>query len=95
MESGKDRARILESRANGKSVETGALTCQLWRHQTDEEIFEFDAVFDKPGDARGVVGCTVHADNITEPPQKKVIVGRKVETIGMLDVAKAMVESCG
>jgi hypothetical protein len=76
-------------------VRTGALTCQLWRHQTDDEIFEFNVLFDKEGDARGVVECTVHADNITEPPQKKVIVERKIEAAGMLDVAKAMVEACG
>jgi hypothetical protein len=75
-------------------VRTGALTCQLWRHQTDDEIFEFNVLFAKPGDARGVVESTVHADNITEPPQAKVIVERKIDAVGMLDVAKAMVEAC-
>lgn len=76
-------------------VRTGALTCQLWRHQTDDEIFEFSVLFDKEDDARGVVECTVHADNITVPPQKKVIVERKIEAVSMLEVAKAMVEACG
>lgn len=75
-------------------VRAGALTCELWRHQTDDEIFEFDVLFAKAGDARGVVECTVHADNITEPPQAKVIVERKIEAVGMLDLAKAMVEAC-
>ncbi|MCP1760956.1 hypothetical protein [Bradyrhizobium japonicum] len=78
----------------GIPVRTGALTCQLWRHQADEEVFEFDVVFDKEGDARGVIECTVHADNITVPPQKKVVVERKVEAVSMLDVARAMVEAC-
>ena len=47
------------------------------------------------GDARGVVECTVHADNLTEPRQAKVIVERKIESIGMFDLAKAMVDACG
>lgn len=79
----------------GAPVRTGALTCQLWRHQADEEVFEFDVVFAKEGDARGVIECIVHADNITVPPQKKVIVERKVEAVSMLDVARAIVDACG
>jgi hypothetical protein len=78
----------------GLPVQTGALTCQLWRHQAEKEVFEFDVVFDKEGDARGVIECTVHADNITVPPQKKVVVERKVEAVSMLDVARAMVDAC-
>jgi hypothetical protein len=77
-----------------KPVQAGALTCQLWRHRTDDEIFEFIVLFDKVGDARGVVECTVHADNITVPPQKKVIVKRKIEIVSVFDVAKAMVAAC-
>ncbi|MDB5636536.1 MAG: hypothetical protein JWP51_1444 [Bradyrhizobium sp.] len=78
-----------------RPVQKGALTCQLWRHQTDDEIFEFKVVFGKNGDARGVVECAVHADNLTEPRQAKVIVERKIESIGMFDLAEAMVDASG
>lgn len=76
-------------------VQKGALTCQLWRHQTGEEIFEFNVLFGGTGATRGVVECTVHADKITEPPKAKVIVERRIEAISMFDVAKAMVDACG
>lgn len=76
-------------------VQKGALTCQLWRHQTGDEIFEFNVLFGRTGDARGGVECTVHADKITEPPKAKVIVERRIEAVAMFDVAKAMVDACG
>lgn len=76
-------------------VQKGALTCQLWRHQTGDETFEFNVLFGRTGDARGVVECTVHADKITEPPQAKVIVERRIEAVSMFDIAKAMVDACG
>jgi len=77
------------------SVVKGALTCQLWRHQMEDEIFEFNVRFVKKGEARGTVDCEVHADNLTEPAQARVIVERTVENVSMLDVAQAMIDACG
>jgi hypothetical protein len=37
----------------------------------------------------------VHADKITEPLRAKAIVERRIETVDMFDVAKAMVDACG
>ncbi|MDB5518384.1 MAG: hypothetical protein JWQ17_5142, partial [Tardiphaga sp.] len=86
---------LYDSWPRQRSVLKGALTCQLWRHQTEDEIFEFMVRFAKKGDARGAVDCTVHADNLTEPAQARVIVERTVENVGMLDVAQAMIDACG
>jgi hypothetical protein len=72
----------------------GALTCELWRHQTDDEIFEFEIMLDEEVDAHGVVECAVHAENLTKPEQSKVIIERKIEAISMLDLARSLVESC-
>jgi hypothetical protein len=76
---------------SGKQVKKGALTCQFWRHQTDDEVFEFEVSFTKDGEARGTVECTVHAENLTTPEKAKVIVSRNVEFLSMMDLANAMV----
>lgn len=78
-----------------RSVQKGALTCQVWRHQAGNEIFEFEVLFCKEGDVRGVIECTVHADNLTEPRQEKVVVQRKIEVVGMFALARAMVDAAG
>ena len=52
-----------------KQVHKGALTCDFWRHQTGEEVFEFNVLFTKEGEVRGAVECTVHAENLTKPEQ--------------------------
>lgn len=77
-----------------RAVTKGALTCDLWRHQTGEEIFEFEVEFTKDGEARGSVECTVHAENLTRPEQARVIVSRTIEPLSMIDSAEAMVEAC-
>ncbi|MCC8964291.1 hypothetical protein H8A95_18685 [Bradyrhizobium sp. Pear76] len=58
-----------------------------------DELFEFNVLFGKAGDVRGVVQCTVHADNLTVPAQARVIVERTIEPLGMFDLAKAMVDT--
>lgn len=75
-------------------IKTGALTCDLWRHQAGEKTFEFEVVFDDEGPARGSVLCTVHAENLTLPAQARVKVERKVEEFRPLELAKTLVESC-
>jgi hypothetical protein len=95
LEPPKPEEFLYDSWPTKRTVLKGALTCQLWRHQIEEEIFEFTVHFVKKGAARGVVECTVHADNLTEPAQRKVIVERTVEAVGLFDLAKAMVDACG
>ena len=76
-------------------VRRGALTCSLWRHQTDEEFFEFEILFDDTvGEARGAVECTVHAENLTKPEQARLIVARVIEHFSARDLADAMIKAC-
>lgn len=77
-----------------EAVKTGALTCDLWRHQTVEQIFEFEVLFDQEGEARGTVECSVHAENLTKPEQARCIVGRVLERFSVREIAAAMVEAC-
>jgi hypothetical protein len=62
-----------------QAVTKGALTCDLWRHQTEEKIFEFEVKFTKAGEAGGTVECIVHAENITRPEQARAIIRRTIE----------------
>ena len=75
-----------------RPVRRGALTCDLWRHQANKQSFKFNVLFEGDGDARGVVECSVHADNLTTPQQLKVVVERKIEFIEMYDLARSLVE---
>jgi hypothetical protein len=77
-----------------RPVQKGALTCDFWRHQTEEEIFEFEVVIDKAGEARGVVECAVHAENLTKPEQEKVIVDRRIESVSMVALAESLIDTC-
>jgi hypothetical protein len=77
-----------------RPVKKGGLTCDRWRHQTGEEMFEFNVLFTSEGDARGVVECTVHADNLTKPAQSKIVVLRSAEQVSMLELAAEMLEAC-
>lgn len=76
------------------AVKKGALTCDLWRHKGEVELFTFQVEFERDGTTRGTVTCTVHAGNLTEPEQAMLIVGRSVATFGVRDVADAMVAAC-
>lgn len=77
-----------------RTVKKGALTCDLWRHQAGAEVFEFEVMFTKEGEARGIVECTVHAENLIKPEQARVVVIRTMDSLSMTDVANAMVEAC-
>ncbi len=74
-------------------VKKGALTCELWRHGSEAEIFEFEVVFLGDGSARGAVECTVHAENLTQPVRQTVKVARIVEPESMADLANALIEA--
>jgi len=75
------------------SVKRGSLTCDLWRHQAADALFEFEVLFTTHDAARGIVECTVHAGNLTRPERAKVVVIRRIEPITMHEVALAMVEA--
>lgn len=91
----RDPERFYYSWPADHSVSKGALTCELWRHQTDAEVFEFGVVLPKDGEARGVVECEVHAENLTKPGEAKVIVERKFEPLSMVGLARSLVDGCG
>jgi hypothetical protein len=76
-------------------VTKGGLTCELWRHHSDPEIFDFEVVFIGNGTARGAVECTVHAENLTQPARGAAKVVRTVEPASMVDLANTLVEACG
>jgi hypothetical protein len=77
-----------------QQVKKGALTCELWRHQTGEEHFNFEVLFTKEGEVNGMVQCTVHAENLTKPEQARVTVIRTIKTLSIIDLLKAMIEAC-
>jgi hypothetical protein len=49
----------------GRPVTKGALTSDLWRHQTAWKTFEFKVLFANDGELQGAVECTIHADNLS------------------------------
>lgn len=75
-------------------VKAGSLTCDLWRHQSKEKVFEFEVIFDDEGPAKGSILCTVHAENLTQPAQSRVQVRREIEEFRPLEFAKQLVETC-
>jgi len=70
--------------AKGKPTKHGALTCDLFRHQRGEEIFEIDVLF--PGDVEvtGAVWCTIQAKNLTKPVELLIPVSCKVEAYSLI-----------
>ena len=75
-------------------VKKGALTCDLWRHHTEPEVVEFEVQITDADKARGTVECTVHAENLTKPQQRRAIVSRTVRHLSLGDLAAAMVAEC-
>ncbi len=73
----------------------GALTCDLFRHQRGEKLFEVDVIFPDDGDVTGAVRCTIEAENLTKPVELRIQVSRKIETFSLISVAEQMVERCG
>ena len=78
-----------------EGVVSGALTCDLYRHQNGEDLFEIDVLFPPDGDVRGAVVCTVHAENLTEPVSVRIPVNRCIEEYSLLEQAQALVDNCG
>ena len=78
-----------------KPSKRGALTCDLFRHQRGEELFEVDVLFPDDGDVTGAVRCIVEAENLTKPVELLIPVSRKIETYSLASVAEQMVKRCG
>lgn len=81
--------------AKGEADQSGALTCDLFRHQGGEELFKVDVLFSDDGDVTGAVRCTVEAENLTKPVELLIPVSRKIETYSLVSVAEQMIERCG
>lgn len=77
----------------GRPVRSGGLTCDLFRHQGEAEIFDVEVLFPEDGDVTGSVLCRVQAENLTEPVQLRVSVSRTIETFDLMNVAEGMVEA--
>ncbi|MCP1561435.1 UNVERIFIED_ORG: hypothetical protein M2438_000439 [Methylobacterium sp. SuP10 SLI 274] len=77
-----------------RAVDTGALTCDIWRHKAGTEIFEFEVLFCHGGEVRGSVECTVHAENLTKPEHARVIVCRTMEQFTVNNIAQEMIKAC-
>lgn len=76
-------------------VKSGALTCELFRHQRGDELFEVNVLFPDDGDVTGAVRCTVEAENLTKPVELLTHVSRTIETYSLAAIAEEMVERCG
>ncbi|MGG7518777.1 PIN domain-containing protein [Allorhizobium undicola] len=90
----RDPERFYYDWPKDEDVKEGALTCNLWRHHSEVEIFDFEVVFTGEDAARGTVECTVHADNLTVPARARLVVSRQIESLSMLETAKALVDAC-
>lgn len=78
-----------------EQIKRGAVTCDLFRHQRVEELFEFDVIFPGDGDVSGAVQCTVEAENLTKPVKLLIAVSRTIERYSLFGIASEMIERCG
>lgn len=78
-----------------KPTKRGALTCDLFRHQRSDVLFEIDVIFPDSGDVTGAIRCTVEAENLTKPAELLIRVSRKIEAYSLMTIADEMVEHCG
>lgn len=72
-------------------VKRGSLTCDLFRHHREEEVFTTNVVFPADGDASGAVKCIVEAENLTKPVEVVVPVSRKINAYSLLAAAEEMI----
>lgn len=75
-------------------VKHGALACELFRHQREEELFAVEVVFPEDGDVSGAVLCKVEAENLTEPVILRVPVSRIIECYDLREAAEGLVARC-
>lgn len=70
------------------------VSCDFFRHKGDPYTFEAEVVFAGDGELKGVIECTVHAENLTDPVKAKLVVGRVLEPASVLDLARQLVDEC-
>lgn len=73
----------------------GELTCELFRHLGEEELFEVEVEFPENCDVKGAIFCRVQADNLTKPSELYIPVGKTEEEFDLVKKAEEMVEKCG
>jgi hypothetical protein len=78
-----------------KTTKLGALTCQLFRHGREEELFDVDIIFPVEGNVKGAVLCKAEAENLTHPKEYPIKVSRRIVTYSLEVIAKEMIEHCG
>lgn len=76
-------------------VKSGALTCDLFRHQATEQTFNLEVLFPKAGDVKGSVLCRVQAENLTKPVEARISVSRIIEYFDLTEVAEELVDAVG
>ncbi len=69
----------------------GAYVCDLFRHRREEEAFDLELFFPEEGEAKGVVTCSVHAENLTEPVELRIPVRRTIEEVDLTEQAEKLV----
>ncbi len=76
-------------------TESFNLGCGQWRHGVDEEIFECELCFDKSSqEVKGVLECSIHAENLSIPFKKMVlVVGKAVSSVSVRDYAEKMIKN--
>lgn len=74
-------------------VNKGALTCDLWRHQSDKQHFELEVAFDSEGRLCGSIFCEVHAENMTKPVSARTKVNVEDQSIDTYDVAEKAIRN--
>jgi hypothetical protein len=72
----------------------GAYVCDLFRHHGEEEIFDIEVIFPDEGEAKGLVVCSVHAENLTEPVELRIVVSRSIADVDLTGQAEMLVAGC-
>ena len=73
-------------------VKQFSLECKLWRHGITTKSFGGEIVLDSSArSARGILECTIHAENLPFPARKTVKIEVLAKNIGMMDAAKGLI----
>lgn len=78
-----------------RPVRSGGFTCDLFRHQGEEELFDVEILFPKNGDVTGAILCRVQAENLTKPTELRVPVRRTIESFDLMDIAGGLIDALG
>ena len=76
-------------------VRAGSFTCDLFRHQSDLELFDVEILFPKDGNVTGAILCRVQAENLTKPIDLRIPVSRTIEEFDLLEIAGNMIDALG